>query len=138
MRGLSMGSRPTCKPQADTRRELALTRKEASGSIYGNGVGLYGGCMTNSSPCGLEADGSSAGSETFGNEGDDVDDTATLRVVLVDDSLEVRRRVAESLSEVQGVVIVGQAGDVPSGLRLLSEQQPDVLILDIELPGQSG
>jgi DNA-binding NarL/FixJ family response regulator len=61
-----------------------------------------------------------------------------LRVVLVDDSLPVRERVAASLAAVEGVEVVGQAGDVPSGLRLLEQCKPDVLILDLELPGQSG
>lgn len=61
-----------------------------------------------------------------------------VEVVLVDDSVPVRERVAASLAALDGVEVVGQAGDVPSGLRLLEEREPDVLILDLELPGQSG
>jgi DNA-binding NarL/FixJ family response regulator len=61
-----------------------------------------------------------------------------LQVVLVDDSVPVRERLAASVSAVHGVALVRQAEDVPSGLRLFDEREPDVVILDIELPGQSG
>ncbi|MGC3958607.1 MAG: response regulator [Verrucomicrobiota bacterium] len=60
------------------------------------------------------------------------------RVVLVDDSAVVRERVAATLSSLGGVQVVGQAGDVPDGLRLVRETKPDLLILDIGLPGESG
>jgi DNA-binding NarL/FixJ family response regulator len=63
---------------------------------------------------------------------------AALEVVLVDDSVAMRERLAASLVALDGVEIIGQANDVPSGLRLLEVRQPDVLILDVELPGQSG
>lgn len=61
-----------------------------------------------------------------------------FRVVLVDDSAVVRERVAATLSSLGGVNVVGQASDVPQGLRLLRETTPDLLILDIGLPGESG
>ncbi len=63
---------------------------------------------------------------------------AGLQVVLVDDSAPICERLAASVSAVKGVAAIRQAGDVPSGLRLLEERATDVLILDIELPGQSG
>src|SRR5271166_3685418 len=61
-----------------------------------------------------------------------------LQVVLVDDSVPLRERMAASVSAVHGVAMVRQANEVPSGLRLLQEREPDVVILDIELPGQNG
>jgi len=61
-----------------------------------------------------------------------------LNVVLVEDSILMRAHVAASLSEIKGVAAVRQAEDVPSGLRLLETVTPDVLILDIELPGRTG
>lgn len=60
------------------------------------------------------------------------------RVVLVDDSAVVRERVAATLSALGGVAVVGQATDVSEGLKLLRETKPDLLILDIGLPGESG
>jgi DNA-binding NarL/FixJ family response regulator len=63
---------------------------------------------------------------------------APLEVIIVDDSLPMRERLAASLVTLEGVDIIGQADDVPAGLSLLEQRRPDVLILDIELPGQSG
>jgi DNA-binding NarL/FixJ family response regulator len=61
-----------------------------------------------------------------------------IRVVLVDDTQFVRERLAELLSALEGVQVVGQASDVAGALQLIQDLQPDVLVLDIELPGQSG
>lgn len=63
---------------------------------------------------------------------------APLTVAIVDDSIPVRQRVAESLAGIPRVVVGGAVGDVPAGARLLDEIDPAVLILDIELPLQSG
>src|SRR4051794_3759620 len=62
----------------------------------------------------------------------------SIRIVLVDDSPLFLERLATLLSGVPGVDVVGQANDVPSGLKLIQEICPDVLVLDIGLPGQSG
>lgn len=61
-----------------------------------------------------------------------------LTVVLVEDSILMRAHLASSLTTINGIGVIRQAGDVPSGVRLLECVKPDVLILDIELPGQSG
>src|SRR6185503_18638934 len=62
----------------------------------------------------------------------------TLKVVLVDDSALVRQRVRELLSAVKDVEVVGQAANAAEGLRLIRKLRPDVVVLDIELPGPSG
>ena len=61
-----------------------------------------------------------------------------IRVVLLDDTAFVRERLAELLSALEGVQVVGQASDVPAASRLIKEFKPDVLVMDLELPGQSG
>lgn len=61
-----------------------------------------------------------------------------LQIVLVDDSILMREHIVDSLYAVEGVGAIREALDVPSGLRLVQERQPDVLIIDVELPGQSG
>jgi two-component system response regulator NreC len=61
-----------------------------------------------------------------------------IRVLLVDDARHVRERLAEMLSSLNGVQVVGQAPDVPLALQLIEELRPDVLILEMELPGQTG
>jgi DNA-binding NarL/FixJ family response regulator len=61
-----------------------------------------------------------------------------LRIALVDDSVLMREHVLESLKDVAGIAEIQQAVDVPSGLRLVEAGRMDVLVLDVELPGQSG
>jgi DNA-binding NarL/FixJ family response regulator len=50
----------------------------------------------------------------------------------------VRERLAEQVSEVPLVEIVGLATDGPTAMRLFHERHPDVVVLDIEMPGMSG
>jgi two-component system response regulator DesR len=61
-----------------------------------------------------------------------------VRVLLVDDACCVRERLAELLLEIEGVEIAGQAGDVPTAVRLIERDRPDVLVMDVDLPGRSG
>ncbi len=61
-----------------------------------------------------------------------------IEVVLVDDSVLMRERVAASVRAVKGVTAIRQAGDVAAGLLLLEAGAPAVVLLDIEMPGQSG
>ena len=60
-----------------------------------------------------------------------------VRVVLADDHALVREGTAELL-ERAGVSVVGQAADGPEAVRLVEELQPDVLLLDVGLPGLDG
>jgi DNA-binding NarL/FixJ family response regulator len=62
----------------------------------------------------------------------------TGRVLLVDDSDIVRSRVRESLLSIAGVEIVDEAIDVESALRAMRERQPDIVVLDLLLPGGGG
>ncbi len=60
-----------------------------------------------------------------------------VRVVLADDHSLVREGTAELL-ERAGVSVVGQAADGLQTVRLVGELQPDVLLLDVGLPGLDG
>lgn len=61
-----------------------------------------------------------------------------MRVLLADDSLVVRERLAGLLREVSGVSIVAQTHDVPGTLEAIREHRPAVVILDLNMPGGSG
>jgi len=61
-----------------------------------------------------------------------------VRVVLVDDSAIVRERVAELLATVSGIELVGQAPDIATGSMIIKDLAPDVVVLDISMPGGSG
>ena len=61
-----------------------------------------------------------------------------VRVLLVDDAAHVRSELRQLL-ELTGVVkIVGEAGDGLEALRLAAELAPDVVIMDLEMPGLDG
>ena len=61
-----------------------------------------------------------------------------MKVFIADDSQVLRERLHEMLSEVPGVEIMGYAQDVPEALTSIKTLQPDVVILDIRMPGGSG
>ncbi len=59
-----------------------------------------------------------------------------LRVVLVDDHRMVRTGVRAELEG--GIEVVGEAEDVPGAISRIHELLPDVVLLDVHLPGGSG
>ena len=61
-----------------------------------------------------------------------------MRVLIVDDSNVVIQRLTSRLVEVTGIEIVGHADNVVDAVREIRKAQPDVVILDIGLPGGSG
>jgi DNA-binding NarL/FixJ family response regulator len=63
---------------------------------------------------------------------------AMKRVYLVDDSDLVRRRLVDMLSELEDVEIVGQTGDPEEAQAEIRRLSPDVVVMDIKLPGKNG
>jgi DNA-binding NarL/FixJ family response regulator len=61
-----------------------------------------------------------------------------MRVLIVDDSQIVCERLQQMLVNIAGVKSVAQAHNAPDAIAAISEATPDVVILDIRLPGQSG
>lgn len=65
-----------------------------------------------------------------------------MRVVLVDDHAPFRSYLASLLGQQEGVVVVGEAGDLDSLLNLMVNlgpaQTPDVLLMDVEMAGHGG
>jgi two-component system, NarL family, response regulator LiaR len=62
---------------------------------------------------------------------------APPRVLLVEDNEEDRRLVRELL-ETDGIEVVGEAPDGRVGVSLAVELEPDVVLMDLRLPGMSG
>jgi DNA-binding NarL/FixJ family response regulator len=67
----------------------------------------------------------------------DTVDAMTLRCVIVDDS-GVFVAAARSLLEHEGMTVVGAASNGAEALRLAADVRPDVLLVDIDLGGESG
>jgi DNA-binding NarL/FixJ family response regulator len=60
------------------------------------------------------------------------------RVVIVEDDNCLRQRFAEAVNSSSGLVLVGEASDLPEGFRTLAEVSPDLLLVDIGLPSGCG
>ena len=61
-----------------------------------------------------------------------------VRVVLVDDHQLVRAGIGALLRELPEVEVVGEGSDGETAIRLAQELAPDVLFLDLVMPGMSG
>lgn len=61
-----------------------------------------------------------------------------IRVILCDDHALIRRGIRDTLSDVQDIEVVGEAGDYGELRSLLRGTACDVLVLDINMPGRSG
>src|SRR5205823_2878579 len=61
-----------------------------------------------------------------------------IRVLLVDDSVVVRHVVGELLADEPGVEVVGTAPDGRIALDKAARTSPDVVVLDLEMPGMDG
>ncbi|QDV14899.1 Chemotaxis response regulator protein-glutamate methylesterase of group 1 operon [Rosistilla oblonga] len=64
--------------------------------------------------------------------------TAPRKILIVDDSPVYRRFVQQTLEGLQGHRIVGQASDGVTALQAIATLRPDVITLDVEMPGMSG
>jgi len=61
-----------------------------------------------------------------------------MRVLIVDDSKIVCERLQQMLMHIADVEIVGPAHNAKDAIKSISKLKPDVVILDIRLPGLSG
>ena len=64
--------------------------------------------------------------------------TKKLSVLIADDSSFIRERLPGMLSELSGVEVIGQAEDGDEAIDSARSLNPDVVILDIRMPGKSG
>lgn len=61
-----------------------------------------------------------------------------MRIFIADDSKKLINSLIDVLNDIQGVTICGQAYDVPTAIEGILAQKPDLVILDIRMPGGSG
>ena len=61
-----------------------------------------------------------------------------IRVVLVDDQTLVRQGIASLLALTADIRVVAEASDGDQGLAVIAAAQPDVILLDVRMPGRSG
>jgi DNA-binding NarL/FixJ family response regulator len=61
-----------------------------------------------------------------------------MKVFIADDSKVLRDRLCSMISEIEGVKIVGEAEDSMEAIKVIEKLKPDVVILDIRMPGGDG
>ncbi len=62
----------------------------------------------------------------------------TVRVVVVDDHTLVRQGIVGLLASQSDIDVVGQAGNAREAMAVIASVAPDVVLMDIAMPGQSG
>ena len=67
-----------------------------------------------------------------------MDTDYNLRAVVVDDEQLAREELCFLLGEVGGVQVVGQAADGPDALDVVQAENPDLVLLDVQMPGING
>ena len=61
-----------------------------------------------------------------------------IKVLIVDDHSGVRRGIKNLLQTAKDMIIVGEGGNGAEAIQLAATKNPDILLLDIELPDQRG
>jgi DNA-binding NarL/FixJ family response regulator len=61
-----------------------------------------------------------------------------IRVLVCDDHAVVREGIRHVLEAEPGVTVVAEAGNAAQALALAAEHRPDVIVLDVSMPGESG
>lgn len=61
-----------------------------------------------------------------------------IRTVLVDDEPIARQILEEELSEISGLTVVGQAGNGEQAVAVINLLQPDLVLLDVQMPALDG
>ncbi len=62
----------------------------------------------------------------------------TLRTLIVDDDPRFRQRVRDLLAPEPGITVVGEAVDGMDAIAKARELEPDLILLDIRMPGMNG
>ena len=61
-----------------------------------------------------------------------------MKLFIADDSTLVRECLVALISEIEGVELVGQAGDTREAIQGIQHSKPDIVILDVRMPGGNG
>ena len=61
-----------------------------------------------------------------------------IRVILADDHALVRQGIRQFMEEAEDIVVVAEAANGEEAVYLVEEHQPDVAVLDIQMPVMTG
>jgi two-component system LytT family response regulator len=61
-----------------------------------------------------------------------------MHILIVDDEAPARERLKRLLADIEGVEIIGEAEDGPQAVEFIEQKHPDLVLLDIQMPGLDG
>jgi two-component system LytT family response regulator len=61
-----------------------------------------------------------------------------MRILIVDDEALARDRLKRLLADIEGVELIGQAEGGAEAVEMIEQEQPDLVLLDIQMPGLDG
>jgi two-component system, NarL family, response regulator LiaR len=61
-----------------------------------------------------------------------------IRVLILDDHAMVRKGMKAFLNEYEGICVIGEAADGVEGIRLVEQLKPDIVLIDLLMPGMDG
>ncbi len=61
-----------------------------------------------------------------------------MQVLIVDDHSAIQKRLVKMVSQVRNAQVVGVASDGVEALKLIQDLKPDLVTLDLRMPGMSG
>ena len=83
-------------------------------------------------------DGSGDGADDRGGSRSDTENVKNIKVLIVDDHRVVRQGLRTFLEIQDGIAVVGEAGDGAEAAQRAAEVNPDVILLDLVMPGIDG
>src|SRR6187455_3323504 len=64
--------------------------------------------------------------------------TAIIRTIIIDDEVLARQNVEALLRSDPDIQVVAQCGTAPQAVEAIKQHQPDLIFLDVQMPGMSG
>ena len=61
-----------------------------------------------------------------------------MRTLIVDDETPARERLKRLLADIEGVAVIGEAEDGVQAVEMIERERPDLVLLDIQMPGLDG
>lgn len=61
-----------------------------------------------------------------------------MKVIIIDDERLARQELKSMLATYPGIEIIGECGDAKSAIETVNSLRPDVIFLDIQMPGKTG